>query len=41
MNLQPVVDLVSFDELGALHFIAIGGAGMGGIAGCTTCWAIR
>lgn len=32
MNLQPVVDLISADELGALHFIAIGGAGMSGIA---------
>lgn len=32
MSLQEVVDLVPADQLNALHFIAIGGAGMSGIA---------
>ena len=32
MSLHEVVDLVPADQLNALHFIAIGGAGMSGIA---------
>ena len=32
MSLQAVVEVVPFDQVGSVHLIAIGGAGMSGIA---------